>query len=104
MELKPGEMICDACDGEGNTSWIELPTGLPEPDIFSGTCDKCHGFGKLDWIENVVGKKPSQIVPQYIHSLDHFPTNANIGDMLYNRSNGKLYSLDEYNDWIEIVN
>jgi len=43
-KLKPGELICDQCKGNGDS-------------ITYNPCSKCLGSGKLDWIENVVGKK-----------------------------------------------
>ena len=46
MNLNPGEVICDKCNGEifiGDESNTEI-------------CSKCLGAGKVDWIENIVGK------------------------------------------------
>jgi DnaJ-class molecular chaperone len=48
MDLKPGEFICDQCNGTGH--YVEYYYG--QSDTW---CDKCYGAGKLDWIENVVG-------------------------------------------------
>ena len=47
MQLNPGEVKCNECNGIGTT--------LHDP---YSICNKCHGTGKLDWIENIVGKLP----------------------------------------------
>ena len=52
MELKPGEVICDKCNGSG------LNKDPMFQDIWGLTdCPKCDGKGKLDWIANIVGKQ-----------------------------------------------
>ena len=48
MDLKPGEIRCDQCDGKGFI--VNKYFGKP-------VCNKCNGTGKLDWVEAVVGKK-----------------------------------------------
>lgn len=60
MDLNPGEIICDKCNGRGLTytpsSKFSI-TGHMSGDQYK--CIKCKGTGKLDWIENIVGKKKS---------------------------------------------
>jgi len=55
MELEPGEVICNKCDGETFIRYTEeRGNGFYPMKI---VCNKCNGTGKLDWIENIVGKK-----------------------------------------------
>jgi hypothetical protein len=65
MNLRPGEVICDECNGVGDLGMthsvyeykssgntVKFPGKLEIKE-----CTKCFGAGKLDWIEAVVGKK-----------------------------------------------
>jgi DnaJ-class molecular chaperone len=56
MDLKPGEIICDKCKGEGT---IFYPYNK---QIRWCECRKCQGDGKVDWIENVVGKEKQDFI------------------------------------------
>jgi len=65
MDLKPDEIICDKCNGQGDlgmnsgTATIKIKgqtTDIPF-NLKVLKCDKCYGAGKLDWIEAVVGRK-----------------------------------------------
>lgn len=51
MELKPGEVICDECEG---ATVIEHRVVNYRQRL---TCPKCHGTGKLDWVSIIVGKE-----------------------------------------------
>lgn len=55
LDLKPGEVICDKCDGSGI-----IQTTDKKFFIHKRQCDQCKGDGKLDWIENVVGKEETE--------------------------------------------
>lgn len=46
--IKPGEVICDKCNGD---LFINIKG-------FITLCPMCHGQGQLDWIENITGKPP----------------------------------------------
>jgi DnaJ-class molecular chaperone len=53
MNLKPGEVICDKCNGTG--TFIENPT---LGDAWKHPwCPKCHGAKKVDWVSNAIWKK-----------------------------------------------
>ena len=56
MELEPGEVKCDKCDGTGEAGNNKIGDNQ-RYFIVPNHCDKCHGTGKLDWIENIVGKR-----------------------------------------------
>jgi DnaJ-class molecular chaperone len=64
MEFKPGEVICNECNGTG------LKT---DRTTYYQKCSKCYGTGKLDWIENIVGKQN-----KYVTMSDNFE-----GDGIY---------------------
>jgi len=49
--LKPGELICDKCNGKGSVEANERLMKIK-------TCPKCLGAKKVDWIENAMGKQP----------------------------------------------
>lgn len=51
-DLKPGELICDKCNGE---RWLE-GTGKKSDWLYQ--CDKCQGDGKVDWISHIMGVAP----------------------------------------------
>lgn len=70
--LKPGEMVCNKCDGR---------CYLPIENTISGyrKCSKCFGAGKLDWIENIVGKSTVVLV-------------VNESDLV--NKNGRIYPKD----------
>jgi hypothetical protein len=57
MELEPGEVICNQCNGETFTRYTEQRGKGFYP--MKKTCDKCNGHGKLDWIENITGIQKS---------------------------------------------
>jgi DnaJ-class molecular chaperone len=50
MKLNEGEVLCDNCNGSGES--------LFPYQALKKECTKCQGDGKLDWVEAVVGKKP----------------------------------------------
>mgnify|MGYP002628953280 CR=1 FL=1 len=60
MEIEPGEVICDKCNGTGETIRLFMfnYSGMNEHGERKDMCPKCKGDGKLDWIDNVLGKKP----------------------------------------------
>lgn len=71
MELDPGEVICDCCNGKGRFCFTRklhvtkhycnsrqcFKTSIECPGHNFQPCPKCRGTGKLDWIENITGKK-----------------------------------------------
>lgn len=70
MELKPGEVKCDKCNGTGiinnSTYIVKLPgvnytSTISSESLIGVKCKRCKGEGKMDWIENVVGKKGKKI-------------------------------------------
>ena len=65
MKLKPDEIKCDLCDGEGERNVI---TKIADNGQFIElkTCKKCGGEGKLDWIEMVVGKHDVKVYTRSI--------------------------------------
>jgi hypothetical protein len=72
--LQDGEMICDKCEGTGETgtSWV--------------SCGKCLGMGKVDWIENAMGgKKPPD--------LTFFASSSGFSNMVNTAINIKTESL-----------
>ena len=50
IDLKPGEVICDKCNGTGY--YIEDMESFSHP-----WCPKCHGAKKVDWVSNAIWKK-----------------------------------------------
>jgi hypothetical protein len=71
MNLKPGEVICEVCNGQGHVN--------QENDVFSDPCYYCYGTGKLDWIENIVGK-----------TLPVFQLQSPLEWVFYNKRTNKL--------------
>ena len=73
MDLKPGEVLCNKCNGVGDLGMhhsignIKINGQLEEvpSNLIVLECDKCFGVGKLDWIENVVGSKAGDYKPWY---------------------------------------
>ena len=61
MDLNPGEILCDGCEGVGKHSY-KKSYGFTRYEIIE--CNICKGTGKLDWIETIVGKKEKYIVPE----------------------------------------
>jgi len=58
MQLKPGEVLCDRCNGSGENydpEFVEI-WGITD-------CPKCWGKGKLNWVDNIVGIKDPYLVP-----------------------------------------
>ena len=53
-DLKPGELICDKCEGWGCIP----PSHELESNEISASCEKCQGAGKVDWIANITGVPP----------------------------------------------
>jgi len=52
MDLKPGEIKCDRCNGSGENydpKFVKI-WGITD-------CPKCWGEGKLSWVDNLVGKR-----------------------------------------------
>ena len=65
MELKPGEMICSKCHGEG-----EILHGKVE--VMDHLCPKCKGKGIVDWVENIMGRRGHSISPGvYVNEVDY---------------------------------
>ena len=58
IELKPGEVICDRCNGTGKNIIQPIGDFLECP-----WCPKCHGAKKVDWISNAIWKKENHITP-----------------------------------------
>ena len=58
MDLNPGEILCDGCEGVGKHSY-KKSYGFTRYEIIE--CNICKGTGKLDWIETIVGKKEKYI-------------------------------------------
>lgn len=50
MKLKPGEVLCDRCNGSCMNH---------DPEFIKAwgntRCPKCWGKGKLSWVDNLVG-------------------------------------------------
>ena len=64
MKLKPGEMICSRCDGQG-----EILHGKIE--LADYICPKCKGKGIVDWVENIMGRRCRSISPGvYVKEVD----------------------------------
>lgn len=75
MELNPGDVICDQCNGKGFFCFVDgihvteeyciqkqcLKTKSECPGYEFQRCPKCRGMGKLDWIENAIGKRSIRI-------------------------------------------
>jgi len=53
MNLQEGELICDKCNGTGQS--IEELTETSKKWTW---CSKCYGSGKVDWIDNIMGRRP----------------------------------------------
>jgi hypothetical protein len=68
VELNPGKIICDKCNGRG-----EIVEPFSEShnsyDCDFITCPKCKGNKKVDWIENVVGVKETKF-EAYLRSVE----------------------------------
>jgi hypothetical protein len=66
--LKPGDVICDQCNGTGKpgNNKIDYDNRMVVP----WHCDKCSGTGKFDWIENIVGKKPRVLSANWTMEMD----------------------------------
>lgn len=64
--LKPGEIICDRCNGSGYESTYEPPTWF-SPQTNAWRCKKCYGSKKVTWLENVLGKEED--VDSYVNNL-----------------------------------
>ena len=58
MDLKPGEVICDECNGSCINYDLEFIKIWGHTD-----CPKCWGKGKLNWVDNLVG-----IIDPYLES------------------------------------
>jgi DnaJ-class molecular chaperone len=56
MNLKPGEVICDKCNG---TDYVDDPLLVPlgKHERIHPWCPKCHGAKKVDWVSNAIWKK-----------------------------------------------
>ena len=50
INLKPGEVMCNRCNGTGKNFDKEFVKIWGITD-----CPKCWGKGKLDWVENFTG-------------------------------------------------
>ena len=77
--LKPGDVICNKCNGSGDDSRYEE---FLDKDKYYYKCPKCQGEGKLDWIENVVGKKTPNPIMSGVTWLPPSavqPQNAQVG-------------------------
>ena len=58
IKLKPGEVICDRCNGiTFIKETIQRGNGFYP---VKSTCPKCKGHGKLDWIDNITGSKKNE--------------------------------------------
>jgi len=99
-----GEMICDVCEGTGNSGRTRFAyfnsSGRTKRAPVSVPCKKCRGTGKVDWVENVIGEmkgawiKPevhikevdlSYIVDPDIITDGKLPFGIEIGDMEQNK-------------------
>jgi len=66
MELKPGEMVCSECSGQGE---IVSPG---HSHHWSKLCPKCKGKGIVDWVENIMGVQGHLVRPGvYTKEVDH---------------------------------
>ncbi len=79
MELKPGEIKCNKCNGSGKycTSHVH---SLPEHNhsnphnhnlssyAAESICAKCNGAGKVDWITNAMGEQPNRFITSGSHN------------------------------------
>lgn len=114
MDLKPGESICDKCNGTGidkNSIYVvRLPNSFYVPyepphvvkTICWLKCNKCLGEGKVDWIENIIRKrKPEFYIDSHLMRSTKKPIYPNDGDMYYNMSK-KIVYLYAVNKWIKI--
>jgi len=60
MNLKPGEIICDKCNGTGKfIDDLTVEGAWKHP-----WCPKCHGSKKVDWASNAIWKKKKSILNQ----------------------------------------
>jgi DnaJ-class molecular chaperone len=101
MELNPGEIICDQCNGTGK-EYIGVP--IPRGDIYNN-CPKCQGVGKLDWIEAVVGKKTKNNIfngATWMEPNGNHPSNPQVGQAYINTNNNEAYVYDG-NTWVQVV-
>ena len=99
MKLKPGEVVCNRCNGSG-----KYPSSNNSSTcIDSYKCFKCHGTGKLDWIENIVGKKFSKpILNEWFSVSNANPTKAKFGQIYLNLDNNIISRFNGIS-WIKIV-
>jgi hypothetical protein len=104
MNLKPGEYICDECDGSGVDAKYE--NYLYEyRDYYK--CPKCHGEGKLDWVEKVVGKKGENPM-MHVHGVMMPPSACGPppeplkGQTYINSNSQEIYTYDG-SVWAQVV-
>lgn len=78
MNFKPGEMICEVCNGHRyiKKNNVKIP------------CFHCQGTGKLDWIENIIGKT-FQLSPCSRSTLGPW-----INSIFYDKVTNKLKQFD----------
>lgn len=57
IELGPGDVLCNECDGSGYTIVENENKTNAVFEQLNIICPKCYGRGKLDWIENIVGRQ-----------------------------------------------
>jgi len=60
MDLKPGEVVCDKCNGSGEV--YVVPFDDPQAHWYE-LCSKCKGCKKLDWIERIIGVREIVMIP-----------------------------------------
>jgi len=69
MDLKPGEIKCEHCDGLGflNKNFI------PKTWVFIiYGCVYCNGTGKIDWITNIVGPSSFHLNRIYMNKAEYY--------------------------------
>ena len=80
--LKPGEMICDVCNGTGKVDHDKIPMRV--------SCKKCYGTGKVDWIENITGKD-DVVFPNVLFSTPNPPKRPTENDMFFDAVKNVFY-------------
>jgi len=103
MELKPGEYICEKCEGTGNNPPMKRNGKYLKPGVYE-ICGHCHGEGKLDWIENVVGKKQPMVDMTRNLNVQFFakkPRNPKDGNAYVDKQTGNM-NIYESGNWISI--
>ena len=74
MNLKPGEILCDECNGTGEVNLF--------PNQVFNLCPKCLGNKKLTWTENIFGKNLVDFLEADPYVKDH-ANESEIGSIAY---------------------